>query len=131
VTAERRPLLSAITSGDAVIALWRYARAQPPPESSAELAEARTSLLHAIRARGRSVRVISSRAIRIDGRPAIELSALERIAGRPRRVLSTHLFTDGGEVVLEEYAPPAVFQTIRDPVFERVRSSLAITGGGS
>jgi hypothetical protein len=129
VTAERRPLLTAVTSGDAVIALWRYPRRQPPPASATALGAARDSLAAAVRARGRSVHVISSRLARIDGRPAIELSALERIAGHPRRVLSTHLFTGAGEVVLDEYAPPAVFRAIHDRLFARVRRSLTITGG--
>jgi hypothetical protein len=75
------------------------------------------------------VRVISARTARIDGRPAIELSALETIDGHPRQVLSTHLFTDGGEVVLEEYAPPPIFRAIGDSLFARVRRSLTVTGG--
>ena len=127
--AERRPLLTAVTSGDAVIALWRYPGRRPPTTSSAALAAARGSLLRAIGARNRPVRVLSSTGTLIDGRPAIELSALESIAGHPRQVLSTHLFTGGAEVVLEEYAPPAIFRALRHPLFARVRRSLAVTGG--
>ncbi|HEY1592330.1 MAG TPA: hypothetical protein VGF81_11095 [Solirubrobacteraceae bacterium] len=127
--AERPPLSTAVTSGDAVIALWRYPRRQPPPASPAALGEARASLVAAVRARERSVRVISARTARIDGSPAIELSALETIGGHPRQVLSTHLFTDRGEVVLEEYAPPAIFRAIGGSLFARVRRSLTVTGG--
>lgn len=128
--AERPPLLTAVTSGDAVIALWRYRRRQPPPSSPAALREARASLVAAVRARERSVRLISVRTSSIDGSPAVELSALDTIAGHPRRVLSTHLFTGGGEVVLEEYAPPAIFRAIGDSLFARVGRSLTVIGRG-
>lgn len=125
---ERPPLLTVVTSGNAVIALWRYPRTEAPPASASALSTARASLFGAVRARQGSVRVINSRTARIDGAPAIEFTAVERIAGLRRQVLSTHLFTARGEVVLEEYAPPALFKSIRRPLFARVRSSLAVIG---
>jgi hypothetical protein len=128
VIAQRAPLVTLVTSGDAVIALWRYPRPQAPPASAAALSAARDSLFAAVRARQGSVRVISSRLTRIDGAPAIEFNALESIAGRRRQVFSTHVFTAGGEVVLEEYAPPRTFLSLRRPLFARVRSSLAVIG---
>jgi hypothetical protein len=130
VIAERPPLLTTVASGDAVIALWRYPRSGPPPNSRTALAAARASLLTAIRARQGTVQVLSSRITRIDGAPAIESDALETIGGAPRQVLSTHVFQPTGEVVLEEYAPPAVLNQIRHPLFARVRRSLAIISTG-
>ena len=131
VAPQRAPLVAIVGSGDAVIVLWRYPRAAPSPSSAAELAAARASLFRAVHARQGSVRVLASRLARIDGRPAIEFDALESVAGRSRRVLSTHVFTDRAEVVLEEYAPPARFTRLRHPVFARVRHSLALTGAGA
>jgi hypothetical protein len=127
--AEHPPLLTTLTSGDAVIALWRHPARQPPPASASALGAAGARLIQAIDARGSSARVLGWRVARIDGSPAIELTAFEQIAGQPRQVLSTHLFTRSGEAVLEEYAPPAVFRAVRAGVFARVRHSLTITGG--
>ena len=120
--------MTVVTSGDAVIALWHFPRPQAPPASAAALSAARNSLFAAVRIRRGSVRVISSRITRVDGAPTIEFNALESIAGRRRQVLSTHVFTAGGEVVLEEYAPPRTFTSIHRQLFARVRSSLAVIG---
>jgi hypothetical protein len=130
VIPARSPLLTTVASGDAVIALWRYPRTAPPPNTEASLAAARASLLRAVHARQGTVRVVSSRITRIDGAPAIEFDALETIGGAPRQVLSTHVFQPAGEVVLEEYAPPALLRQIRHPLFARVRRSLALIVAG-
>jgi hypothetical protein len=126
VIREHAPLLIAIASGGAVISLWHYVRGEPLPATRAQLERARRALLAAIRARQPAVRVIRSRVLRIDQRPAVELNALERIGGVLRRVRSTHVFTAGGEVVLEEYAPARVFHQVDHTVFSPVRQSLQI-----
>lgn len=120
------PLLTTVASGAAVIALWRYPRTAPPPDTGAALAAARASLLRAVHARQANVQILSSRITRIDGAPAIEFTALETIGGMARQVLSTHVFQPAGEVVLEEYAPPSLLSQIRHPLFARVRSSLSL-----
>ena len=126
VIPVRPPLLTTVASGDAVIALWRYPRTAPPPDTEASLAAARSSLLRAVHARQRTVRVVGSRITRVDGAPAIEFDALETIGGKSRQVLSTHVFQPTGEVVLEEYAPPGLLRQIRHPLFAQVRGSLAL-----
>jgi hypothetical protein len=126
VISQQAPLVTVVASGNAAIALWRYPRSEPPPASGARLAAARGSLLAAIRARQGAIQVLGSRLVRVGGAPAIQVNAIERIDGRPRRVLSTHVFAGGGEIVLEEYAPPALFRRLRRPVFAPVRRSLAI-----
>jgi hypothetical protein len=128
VTPQRAPLLTVVASGNAVIALWRYPRREPIGASAASLAAARASLLRAIRARERSARVLDARITHLDRVPAIEIDALERVAGSLRRVLSTHVYAGRSELVLEEYAPPMLFSTIGVPVFARVRGSLTIAG---
>ncbi|HEY2161434.1 MAG TPA: hypothetical protein VGH24_09020 [Solirubrobacteraceae bacterium] len=123
---QRVPMVAVVASGSAVISLWRYARVAPPPSSSALLAAARATLFGAIRARQGSVRVVGSRLTRVSGAPAIEFHAVERFGGATRQVLSTHVFAPRSEVVLEEYAPPALFRTLRYPVFAPVRHSFAL-----
>lgn len=126
VIPQRPPLVTVVASGNAVIALWRYPRGGPAPGSASLLAAARAALFAAIHSRQGSVSVIGSRTTRIGAAPAIEFDATELIGGRSRRVLSTHVFEGGDEVVLEEYAPPAVFPKLRHAVFARVRHSLAV-----
>lgn len=126
VLAEHPPLVAVIASGVAVIALWRYHRSQPLTTSAAALAAARAALLRAIRQRQPSIRVLGARLTRVDGAPAIQVDALERVGASPRRVLSTHVFTGRGELVLDEYAPTALFRGIAYPVFARVRASLTL-----
>lgn len=126
VTAERPPLIAVVASGDAVIALWRYHRSQPPISSPAALATARAALLRAIHHRQPSIRVLGARLAPVDGAPAIVLDALERVAGSPRRVLSTHVYAGRGELVLDEYAPAGLFSRAAYPVFARVRASLTL-----
>jgi hypothetical protein len=129
VIPQQAPLVTVVASGNAVIALWRYPRSDSPPASASLLGAARTALFAAVRAQQGSVRVIGSRTTRIGGAPAIEFDASERIGGQPRRVLSTHVFAGGAEVVLEEYAPPGVFPRLRHAVFARVRHSLTVLAG--
>jgi hypothetical protein len=63
----------------------------------------------------------------VDGYPAIELDAFERINGRPRRVRSTHVFTGSSEVVLDEYAPAALFHSVDHAVFSPLKRSLHLS----
>jgi hypothetical protein len=125
VLPARGALVAVITSATAVIALWRYPRAAPPPDRAA-LAVAARALLRAIRARQAGVKVLSWRLESIDSHPAIELDAIERIHRLVRRVRSTHVFALGEEVVLDEYAPPAIFHAVDHAVFSPVRRSLRL-----
>lgn len=70
--------------------------------------------------------MIRSALTRADGRPAIALDVLERISGQLRRVRSLHVYAGGAELVLEEYAPPAVFSTVDHAVFSPVTRSLKL-----
>lgn len=120
-------MIGVITSATAVIALWRYPRHQPVPTNPAMLTQARLALIAAVRATQPAVDVIGSRLLRVDGHPAVELDALERLHGLLRRVRSTHVFARRSEIVLEEYAPPDVFRAVEPSVFSAVRRSLVIS----
>lgn len=122
----RRPLLAVIASGDAVVALWRYPRRQPPPGAAAALGQARDRLVAAVRRRRPRPTLIRSALVRIDLRPAVELDALERIAGHLRRVRSTHVYLPQSEIVLEQYAPPNDFAAVDHEVFSPLRRSILI-----
>jgi hypothetical protein len=123
---SRAPLVASLASGNATIALWRYPRTTPPPADAAALEQARQALVAAARARDPGLTVIRSRAVQIDGAGGVELNAIERIDGAVRRVRSTHVYEPGAEIVLEEFAPPALFHWVDHVAFSPVRHSLRL-----
>ena len=114
--AGEAPLVARSTSGSAAIAVWRYPRTEPLPTSSAQLTAAQAELLRAVRQRDEGYREISTRRVEVDGEPALQLVGDQRIAGQSRRVRSTHVFAQGAEIVIDQYA------TVRD--FDRLDGLL-------
>lgn len=123
----RPPLLDVITSGPAVIALWRYAR--PPSSLPVALPLARQEMLRSARRRDPGLSLIRSAFIKVDGYDAVVLDTLERIGQSLRQDRSIHVYSPGAEVVLEEYAPPDLFHSVDHTVFSPVRRSLRIASG--
>lgn len=126
VSAQTAPLVLTLNSGPAVVALWRLPRAAAPPAGREALTAARRTLLASVRRRDRSITALHATPTRVDGAPAIRVDARERIAGQPRRVTSTHVYVDGAELVLDEYAPPGQFPAVARSVFSPVRRSLTL-----
>jgi hypothetical protein len=120
------PLVTQSSSGSATIAVWRYERSEPLPQGEAALTAAREALLGAVRGRDQKYREISTRETEVDGAPAIELVGEQTIAGRPRRVRSTHVFAKGAEVVVDQYAAPADFARVDAAVFKPLARSLRL-----
>jgi hypothetical protein len=127
VTAGHGRLVTTVSSGAAVIALWRFPSGRPAPAGAAELRQAAQELIKAARARDPSMRLLGSQVTRIGGVPAVELDAVEQIAGQVRQVRSSHLFAARAEVVLEEYAPTRLFPDVDQAVFVPLRRSLLVT----
>jgi hypothetical protein len=131
VNTGRPPLVSIVTSGSAVVALWRFPRRAQPPAGRRSLQRTKLELVSEARARDPSLRLIDAPLSAVDGAPAIELDAFERVGGQVRRVRSTHVFAPHAELVLDEYAPPAVFRSVNNAVFAPVKRSLALLHAGS
>jgi len=129
--SHQAPLVTVLTSGTAVVALSRFPRAEPLPVGPLAFMQARRRLIGAARARDPTLRLIRSGVATIAGTRAIELDAIERIAGALRRVRSTHAFVDGAELVLEEYAPIAAFHAVDHAVFSPLRRSLKLLPAGA
>jgi hypothetical protein len=120
------PLVGASSSGSATIAIWRYPRSEPLPETDQQLDAAHDALAAAVRQRDDSFKEIGRRRTRIDGAPAIELVGDERVAGQPRRVRSTHVFAHGAEVVVDQYAAPPHWPAADRDVFRPLLRSLEL-----
>lgn len=120
------PRFAVIASASAVISLRAYPSSGAAPAAASALAGARGRLIAAARNRDRTLRLIRSKLTRIDGVNAIVLDAMETIAGARRRVRSLHLLTPGGEIVIEEYAPLALFHVADHYVFSPLNHSLRL-----
>ncbi len=131
VIARKLPMVTLVSSATAVVALWRYPRAQPPPAGPLALSEARAGLIDAARARDHGLQLIRSGLATVDGNRAIELDVIERIAGQLRRVRSTHVFVPGAEIVLEVQAPRDGFHAVDHAVFSPLRRSLRLSAAAT
>lgn len=126
VLSHRPPLLGVITSGSAVIALWRYRRTSGVALGSVSLSAARQALLGAARRRSPGLSLIRSAFITVDGHGAVVLDTMQHMGGALRQDRSIHVYLPHSEVVLEEYAPPSLFHSVDHTVFSPVRRSLHI-----
>jgi hypothetical protein len=122
------PLVVTYASGPAIIAIWRYPRSksQALPDDVATLEQARSALIGAAAARDRTLRVISAAVDDVHGLHAVELDAVETIRGQVRRVRSAHVYADGAELVVDEYAPESMFHDVDRLVFSPLLHSLRL-----
>jgi hypothetical protein len=127
VESKSAPLVATISSGPAVVALWRYPRGTQFPAGAAALRAAMNRLIAVAKARDATLQLIRARTETVDGLPAAEIDAFEQVGGQPRRVRSTHIFVPGAELVLDEYAPAAIFHAVDHAVFSPVKRSLRLS----
>lgn len=120
-------LVTALSSGSAVVALWSFPRTGAPPSSASALRNAARRLVGAARRRDPQFQLVATKVSRIGDLPAVEINAIEQINGRRRRVLSTHVFVRRAEVVLDAYAPPEVFAAVAHQVFSPLSHSLQVS----
>jgi hypothetical protein len=130
-TGAKAPLVAVISSGHAVIAIWHYAGSAAAPTTTDSLDGARAALLAAIRQKDPGFKLLAAVVATIDGHGAIVVGGVERVNGHVQDVSSEHIYLSGSEVVLDEYAPPAVFQTVDRLVFQPVRLSLKFAPSSS
>lgn len=121
------PLMLTLSSGSAVVALWRFVRVRPLPRGRAPMSAATQALIAAVRSRQPAVQVVRARVVHLNGVRGVEVNAVERIRGQLRRVRSTHLYVGREEIVLEEYAPVDLFHSVDHAVFSPLRRSLRVT----
>jgi hypothetical protein len=121
------PQLAAIGSGRAIVTLWRYRRVERLPKSDADLVRSRRALLSAARGRDKTLHVISARTLRLDGVPAVEIVATEKIGLVRGKVRSTHLYAHGAEIVVDAYAPPDEFAGVDRSAFIPLVRSIRLT----
>ena len=121
------PLVATIAGGDASIAVWRYPRTEPLPETREELRAARDQLVEAVQARDAGFEVGDTRIVVKEGLRGVEIIGVGTIQGARRKVRSLHAYAHGAEVVLDAYAPVAVFDRVDEQTFGPVTRSLRLS----
>jgi len=119
--------VATISSGEALVTIWRYPRTEILPATGAALRAARAQLVEIARSRDPRMTFSSTRTARIGGAPAIVLTGLELVSGVRRSVRSVHVYAHGAEVVFDAIAPPAAFAVVDRIVFRPVAASLRLT----
>lgn len=122
----RPPQLASVSSGRAIVTLWRYRRLERLPRSAGDLVRARKALVAAARGRDKTLRVVSARGLRLDGVPGVEIVANEKIGLVRRKVRSTHLYAHGAELVVDAYAPAGEFAQVDRAAFVPLLRSLRL-----
>jgi hypothetical protein len=120
------PQLTTVAIGDAQIAIWRYKRTEPLPETRSQLKAARDALVAWVETRDTTFELTSSRLIVKPGLRAVELVGQGTNHGERRSVRSLHAYGHGYEVVLDAFAPPKDFARVDEQTFAPVGRSLRL-----
>jgi hypothetical protein len=120
----RPPLVAMMSSGQALVAIWRYPRAQPLPSGLAQLRSARHALLLGARARDPTFAARQDRILHLAGEPAIEMLGLETVGGRRQALRSVHVYAHDAEFVIDALAPANYFAGVDASLFVPLLSTL-------
>ncbi len=127
VSGGSAPRVASISSGRAIVTVWRYRRVERLPRSAADLVRARKALVASVKKRDRTIRILSARPLRIGGAPALMIVADEKIGLVRREVRSAHVYAQGGEVVVDAYAPRGEFAAVDRTMFGPLLRSVRLT----
>jgi hypothetical protein len=126
VNGGLRPHVSAIASGAASVAIWRFPRTERLPRTRLELRQALRSVVASARRRDTTFRRIEGHTMRVDGRPAIEIRATDRLDGRQRATRTLHLYAYKAEIVVEGWTAPTDAARADRVLFDPLLRSLRI-----
>jgi hypothetical protein len=125
------PLVYAVQTGQATLALWRYPRTEQLPTTHKALQAAKEALVAQIRKRDKTFRVTKAKLMHVGTKRAVQVLGTGAIAGNRRTIRSTHIYTQRAEFVVDAYAPPTVFDRVDRQVFAPLLNSLEIAKPGS
>ena len=122
----KAPLVYAVQTGQATLALWRYPRTEQLPVTHKALQAAKEALVAQIRKRDPTFKVTKAKLLHVGPKRAVQVLGTGAIAGNRRTIRSTHIYTEKAEFVVDAYAPPTVFDRVDTQVFAPVLDSLQI-----
>ena len=123
------PQVATVAIGSAQVAVWRYPRSEPLPETRAQLNAARDALVAQIESRDPTFNLTSTRLILKPGIRAVEVVGTgTNLTNRSvqRSMRSLHAYGRGAEVVMDAFAPPKEFARIDEQTFGPVTRSLRL-----
>jgi hypothetical protein len=122
----KAPLVYAVQTGQATLALWRYPRTEQLPTTHKALSSAKAALISQIRKRDKTFEVTKAKLLHVGPKRAVQVLGTGAIAGNRRTIRSTHIYTERAEFVVDAYAPPTVFDRVDKQVFAPLLDSLEI-----
>ncbi len=125
----RPPQVATVAVGNAQIAIWRYPRTEPLPETRAQLNAAREALVAQIESRDPTFKLTSTRLVVKPGIRAVEVIGIGANLTNPsvqRSMRSLHAYGRGAEVVMDAFAPPKEFARIDEQTFGPMSRSLKL-----
>jgi hypothetical protein len=123
------PQVATVAIGTAQVAIWRYERTEPLPETRAQLDAARDALVAQIESRDPTFKLTSTRLVMKPGIRAVEVVGLgTNLTNRSvqRSMRSLHAYGRGAEVVMDAFAPPKEFARIDGQTFGPMVRSLKL-----
>ena len=124
-----RPQIATVAIGTAQVAIWRYPRTEPLPETRAQLGAARDALVAQIRSRDPTFELTSTRLVMKRGLRGVEVLGVGTNLTNPtakRSMRSLHAYGGGAEVVMDAFAPPKEFRRIDEQTFGPMARSLKL-----
>lgn len=129
VVPGEAPQVATVAIGTAQVAIWRYPRSEPLPETRAQLDAARKALVAQIESRDPAFKLTSTRLILKRGIRAVEVVGIGTNLTAPtvqRSMRSLHAYGHGAEVVMDAMAPPRDFARIDAQTFAPMTRSLKL-----
>ena len=121
--------VATVAIGSAQVAIWRYPRSEPLPETRAQLDAARDALVAQIESRDPTFNLTATRLIMKPGIRAVEVVGVGTNLTNPaaqRSLRSLHAYGHGAEVVMDAFAPPKQFPRIDEQTFAPMTRSLKL-----
>lgn len=119
--------VATISTGQAIIGIWRYPRTEPLPTTPQQLDVATAALVQAAKARDPTFTPIRVSKVKVGGKPAIQIRATETVDGQPRMVRSTHIYAEAAEFVIDSFCPLEDFKRVDAQVFRPLLQTVQIT----
>ena len=123
------PQVATVAMGTAQVAVWRYPRTEPLPETRAQLDAARDALVAQIESRDPTFKLTSTRLVLKRGLRAVEVVGVgANLTNQAvqRSMRSLHAYGRGAEVVMDAFAPPEDFARIDEQTFGPMSRSLTL-----
>ena len=120
------PQIVTIAAGDGQIAVWRFPRKEPLPETAPQLGAALAALIQQVRKRDPTFQVRSSRIVRKRQLNAVEIVGVGTNQGKKRSQRSLHAYAHGAEVVVDGFTPVKQFKRVDEQTLARVARSLKV-----